>query len=264
VIDIHHHLLYGLDDGPADREAAIALAEAAIDDGITHVVCTPHANTKYKFNPQINRERAADIKAAVGNRLHIGLGCDFHLSFENIEQCLIEPSRYTINGGGYLLVEFSDFGPPPNISEIFFQLMVKGVRPIITHPERNPVFQSKPEGLTNWLRIGCLMQVTAGSLAGRFGNRAEKTAWKMLEKNWVQFVATDAHSVERRPPCLSGAWRAIDSRFGRKVADRLCIENPRAAFENQELGPQPEPEGIHVLPEEAKKPGLLARLFGRR
>ena len=174
MIDIHHHLLYGLDDGAKDFETSLKMAEIAIDDGITHVVCTPHANSDYTFRPEENAALLAELQQKIGDRLTLGLGCDFHLSFDNIEDALAHPTKYTVNGKRYLLVEFPDFGIPQNISASFYEMAVAGIVPILTHPERNLTLMQKPEKLAKWLRMDCLVQVTAGSLVGGFGKRSAK------------------------------------------------------------------------------------------
>lgn len=262
MIDIHHHLLFGVDDGPKDLEASVAQAEAAASDGITHIVCTPHANDVYEFRPETNRERLAAIRDRVGDKLTFGLGCDFHLSIDNIEDALLHPAKYTINQGSYLLVEFAEFMIPHTIGETFYEFSVKGMKPIVTHPERNPVLQRNPERLVEWIRTGCLVQITAASLSGRFGKRAQAMSWDLLGKNWVHLIATDAHNLEGRPPHFRAAREAIARRFGEETADRLCVGNPRAVFENASLPAQPEPIGVYH--EEPGKPaGFFARLFGK-
>jgi protein-tyrosine phosphatase len=262
MIDIHHHLLYGIDDGPKDIESSIAQAEAARADGITHIACTPHANEAYDFNPEKNQERLQEIRERVGDGLTLGLGCDFHLSQTNIEDALQNPTKYTINHGRYLLVEFAEFMIPRDIDHIFYEFTLKGMRPIVTHPERNPILQKQTTRLADWLQTGCLVQVTAASLGDRFGRRAQAAAWELLERNWVHFVATDAHNLNGRRPCLSGAYQAIAKRLGAETAERLCVRNPRAAFENQEMPPQPEADGLEG-DQPVKPRGLMARLFGR-
>ena len=117
MIDIHHHLLFGLDDGSRDIETSLAMVEMAADDGITHIVCTPHANFQYQFDPAANQERLDQLRARIGDRVTLGLGCDFHLSFENIDDALKNPTKYTINQKKYLLVEFADLAIPQQISE---------------------------------------------------------------------------------------------------------------------------------------------------
>jgi protein-tyrosine phosphatase len=262
MIDIHHHLLFGVDDGPKDLDRSVAQAEAAAADGISHIVCTPHANDVYEFNPETNQERLAAIRERVGDQLTLGLGCDFHLSYENIEDALEHPHKFTINQGRYLLVEFAEFMIPQNIGDTFYEFTIRGIRPIITHPERNPLLQREHERMAEWIRTGCLVQITAASLGGRFGRRAQALAWELMEKNWVHFVATDAHNLEGRPPCMSAAHEAIAKRCGQATAERLCVENPRVAFEDQKLPPQPEPEGVFTYQNEpARRRGFFSRLF---
>jgi protein-tyrosine phosphatase len=264
MIDIHHHLLFGVDDGPKDIESSVAQAEAASADGITHIACTPHANDLYNFNPETNLERLTAIQERVGDRVKLGLGCDFHLSYENIEDALKNPTKYTINHGSYLLVEFAEFMIPQTISNTFYEFTVKGMRPIVTHPERNPILQREHGRMVEWLRTGCLVQITAASLGERFGKRAQNLAWSLIEKNWVHVVATDAHNLNSRRPSLSAAYEAIAKRIDEDTAQRLCVTNPRAVFENEPLPPQPEPEGLYIYEDGAvRRPGLMARLFGK-
>lgn len=263
MIDIHHHLLFGVDDGPKDLDLSVAQAEAAATDGITHIVCTPHANDVYEFNPQTNQARLAAIRERLGDKLTLGLGCDFHLSFENIEDALQHPHKFTINQGSYLLVEFAEFMIPQNIGDTFYEFTVKGIRPIVTHPERNPLLQKDHQRMAEWMRTGCLVQITAASLGGRFGRRAQALAWEMIGKNWVHFIATDAHNLAGRPPRMSTAHEAIAKRCGQETADRLCIENPRAAFEDRKLAPQPEPEGVYEYEPPKRHGGFFSRIFGK-
>lgn len=261
MFDIHYHLLYGVDDGPKTLEESLALAEASIAEGVTHIVSTPHSNDKYRFDPAANRERLAVIEERLGGRLALGLGCDFHLSYDNIENLQKDRSRFTINGKQYLLVEFPDFGIATNMAATFYEMTAAGVVPIITHPERNPTLQQDPGRMAEWIRLGCLVQVTASSLLGRFGQRAQAISRDLLKKNWVHVIASDAHSLERRAPAMSRAYAALQSEFGKPTADRLCIENPKAIFFGEPLAEQPEPRGIFEEFKPAKK-GFFSRLFG--
>lgn len=252
MIDIHHHLLYGLDDGAANIETSLAMAEMAIRDGITHVVCTPHANSEYRFRPEENAARLASLREKLGDRLTLGQGCDFHLSYENIEDALAHPEKYSINGKKYLLVEFPDFGIPRNISTSFYEMAVAGMVPIITHPERNLTLMQQPEKLAEWIRMGCLVQVTAGSLLGKFGKGPQRVARQLLDLRWVHVIATDAHNTASRPPIMSEAYDFLLSRYSRQEAERLCVGNPRAIFSGEPLAEQPPP--MDVLEEEIPPP----------
>ena len=159
MIDIHHHLLFDLDDGSRSLEMSIAMAEMAVNDGITHVVCTPHASERFQFDPALNQEKLKVLRSAVSKDLTLGLGCDFHLMFENIEDAIANPTKYTINGKNYLLVEFPEYSISPNTAATFYDLRLSGMTPIITHPERNPILQRHPERLAAWIRDGALVQV---------------------------------------------------------------------------------------------------------
>jgi protein-tyrosine phosphatase len=262
MIDIHHHLLFGLDDGAKDLEMSVAMAEAALANGITHVVCTPHSNYQYSFDPEINRQKLAQLESRLDGRLTLGLGCDFHLSFDNLEDQDKNPSKYTINGTQYLLVEFPDFGIPESIGNALFTLNARGVVPIITHPERNSTLVAHPERMIEWLQSGCLIQITAGSLLGRFGNRASAMCHDLLAKNWVHFIASDAHNLTSRPANMREGHEALAKRYGKETAERLAVNNPRAVFLGERLGVQPEPIGLYEEFNQ-KKPGLLSRIFSR-
>ncbi len=264
MIDIHHHLLYGLDDGATDLETSLEMAEIAIDDGITHIVCTPHSNSDYNFSPEENATRLAVLRENIGDRLILGLGCDFHLSYDNIEDALAHPTKYSINGKKYLLVEFPDFGIPQNISESFYEMAVAGMVPIITHPERNLTLMQKPEKLAEWLRMGCLVQVTAGSIMGRFGKGPQRIARQLLDQRWVHVIATDAHNITSRPPLMSTACDLLSHEYGEEEAGRLCVENPRAIFLGEPLAEQPAPENIYEEEDSAPKKRGFWSMFSRK
>jgi protein-tyrosine phosphatase len=238
------------------------MAEASIAEGVTHIVCTPHADDSYVFQPQLNQERLAILNEHLGGRLTLGLGCDFYLSYENIEDAYKNRTKYTINGKQFLLVEFPNLSITPAISQTLYRLAISGIVPIITHPERNPVLVSNSHRLIDWLRSGCLIQITAASLTGRFGKRAEAFSNQLIMKNWVHFIASDAHSIDGRPPAMAEAYMFLKTHYGQDTADRLCIHNPRAAFLGQPLPPQPEPIGLFEKFNSQKR-NLFGRILGR-
>jgi protein-tyrosine phosphatase len=261
MYDIHYHMIFGVDDGPKTIEASLELAEASIIEGVTHVVCTPHSSDAYQFRPEVNSSRIQMLNQRLGGRITLGMGCDFHLTYDNIEDASKNKSKYTINGGRYLLVEFPEFGISRFSSDVLFQFSSSGLVPIITHPERNPELLATPSRMIEWLRIGCLIQVTAGSVIGRFGKRAQAMSLDLIKKNWVHFIASDAHSMEWRPPAMAPAFDFLKKRFGLETAERLCIHNPRAAFFNENLMPNPDPIGVY---EDARpKRGFFDSIFRR-
>jgi protein-tyrosine phosphatase len=247
MIDLHHHLLPGLDDGSKTLENSVAMARLAADDGITHVVCTPHANGKYAFDPQVNEAKVAELRDAIAAQnipLTLGLGCDFHLSYDNIQEAKENPTRFSVNGLGYIMVEIPDYGLPRGLTEIFYELQLVGLTPVLTHPERNPTLQADMSRLEEWLRGGVLIQVTGDSVRGSMGKSAEKMAHQLLADRWVHFLATDAHNTSSRPPRLREARAIVAKRYGTEYADFLCVTNPRAAYEGKPLPQQQEPRNL--------------------
>ena len=144
-------------------------------------------------------------------------------------------------------MEFADFSIPPGTDETLHQLLLLGVSPIITHPERNRLIRSKPEMLRKWLRQGCYVQITAQSLLGGFGESTQKQAEEWLEQDMVHFFASDAHNTDKRPLRLRKAFEAAAEKRGEEVAQALFFDNPLAAFEGRPLPYEPEP------PEEAER-----------
>ncbi len=241
MVDIHCHILPALDDGAKSLEEALQMAEMAIQDGITHVVGTPHANAGFRFDSDLVRERRDELQAKLGNRLQLGTGCDFHLSLENLEEIRACPTKYAINQRRYLLVEFAEFAIPPAAEEALRGLQLLGLSPIITHPERNRLIRSQPQRLWRWVRQGCYVQVTAQSLLGKWGESARKQVEDWLDQRLVHFFASDAHNAAQRPLRLREAYTVVSGRWGESTAESLFRDNPLAAFEGRALPYQPEP-----------------------
>ena len=231
MVDIHSHILHGLDDGPKTLDEAAAMLRLAAESGTTDIVATPHANFQYAFNPEAADQKIRELAQASGGAPRIHRGCEFHLYFENIERALADPARFTINGKRYLLVEFSDVMILDSAGDIFGRMLAAGMTPVITHPERNAMLARSLDGVGRWVAAGCRVQVTAQSFLGRFGQRAQKAVERFMERGLAHFVASDAHDAKRRAPVLAEAYQHVAGRYGERRAEALFVTNPRAVLE---------------------------------
>ncbi|MGP8245243.1 MAG: tyrosine-protein phosphatase [Bryobacteraceae bacterium] len=230
MVDIHSHVIWGVDDGARSREESLAMLRLAAETGTTDIVATPHCDSQYKYDPAVRDERIRDLMGATGGTPRIHPGCDFRLSFDNIQLALEEPARFTINGLRYLMVEFADTLIPSSTEEIFHRFIARGICPVITHPERNPILRSAFERLQNWTEIGCLLQVTGQCLTERFGKAAHESAWALLRKGLVHAIASDGHDTEDRPPRLDAAREILTREMGAEAAELLLVTNPAAVI----------------------------------
>jgi protein-tyrosine phosphatase len=240
MIDLHSHILFGLDDGAKTIEDSLAMAEDAIADGITHVVATPHASSDYPFNYNRVRAELQVLSDKLGGRLTLASGCDLHLSHENLLVLRQDPRPFCINQKDYLLVEFNDYSIPASLDQTLHEICLAEVRPIITHPERNGILRTHPERLRKWINQGCYVQVTAGSLSGVFGPSPQQHGWRWLASGLVHFISSDAHNTAKRPLKLKFAYDAIREQMGEERAKALLVDNPLAAFEGRPLPYVPE------------------------
>lgn len=238
MVDIHCHILPGVDDGARDWETSLAMGRMAAKDGIRHIVATPHANEEFIYDRERLQATLDELQqrlAAEEVALTLSLGCDFHLSFENFSDCIQHPERYCIERTKYLLVEFSDYVIPQNTGELFRELGDEGITPIITHPERNPILLQDLKPVLRWAEQGALVQVTANALTGRWGKKGEKAAKYLLDHDAVHVIATDAHGTGSRPPVLSEARRYLEKSHGTELAEALTNANPAAIVAGQPL-----------------------------
>ncbi|HET6929369.1 MAG TPA: CpsB/CapC family capsule biosynthesis tyrosine phosphatase [Candidatus Acidoferrum sp.] len=240
MVDLHCHILPGIDDGAQTIEDSMAMAEDAIRDGITCVVATPHASTEYRFDYARVRAAREELQNRLNGRLMVASGCDFHLNPENLLALKDGAAPFCINQKDYLLVEFNEFSIPPAMDQTLHELHLMGLRPIITHPERNAILRSQPERLQGWVRLGCFAQVTAGSLTGVFGPGAQEDAWTWIDQGLVHFVSSDGHNTGRRPVKLRFAYESIARERGKQLAEALLVENPKAALDGKALPYVPE------------------------
>ena len=241
MVDIHSHILPEVDDGPKSWDVSVAMCRAAAADGITHQVATPHANDRYPYDREYLQGLVAHLQQLVGDAPKLSLGCDFHLSYENIQDALAHPARYVIEGTRYLLVEFSNYSVPQQTTDSFMKLGDCGITVIITHPERNPILRENLQRVVEWAEQGCVIQMTGSALTGFWGERTRRAAQWLLERQAVHVLATDAHDLEKRVPILSTSRDAVAEICGQEVAEALVELNPRAIITNQPLPYFPRP-----------------------
>ena len=228
MVDIHSHVLWGLDDGAETYEESLAMLQAAAAAGTTDIVATPHANSQYVFDPEQIESKIARLESSGETLPRMHRGCDFHLNFDNVQSALKEPGKFTIDHRNYLLVEFPDVAIPAGIDGVFAQFLDRGIVPVITHPERNLLLMRDLPQLAARVERGCLLQVTALSLLGGFGSRARHHAWELMDRRLVHAVASDAHDPTRRHARLGEARAEVAKRAGEENAELLFVINPGA------------------------------------
>ena len=236
MVDVHSHILWGLDDGPKSIDQSIAMLRAAAESGTTDIVATPHLNPRYTFDRSLTQQKIAELTEATNGLPRIHIGCEFHLTFDNVDLFLQSPSTYTINGQRYLLLECPNSHIGSHTESILKRFLEAGIVPVIAHPERNPILASeKSSRLEAWVELGCLTQVTALSIMGGFGASAKASSMRLIERGLVHVVASDTHDIEIRHPRLSDSHGAISARFGSEAAEILFVENPQAIVKGEAL-----------------------------
>lgn len=233
MIDLHCHFLPGVDDGPDTLSESLSLAQAAVADGIRLSVITTHVNPeRYKDNNRSFLQAIFDrFQAELTARnipLEIRLGGEIRLSIESLELILTNeiPFLGELDGYRILLLEFPHNQIPVGSQQFVAKLLSMKIRPLIAHPERNKAVMADSDKLRPFVEAGCLLQVTAGSLTGRFGEHARQTAIRLIENDWVELIATDAHNLKDRPPILSEGHVALVALCGEELAQKMVRERP--------------------------------------
>ncbi len=218
MIDLHCHILPGVDDGAEDLDASIAMAEKAISQGITHILCTPHHNNGKYRNPKSEIISLVSFLQAELDKRQLPLtvleGQEVRITGDLIEDIQQDNILFTDLEDTYILIEFPTMEVPSYTEQLFFELLQMGKTPVIVHPERNAHFRKDPNYLIPFLEIGCLAQLTAPSYVGTFGKEIQKTAKLMVKHNLVQMVASDAHGVKKRTFYMKETYNQIAKDFG--------------------------------------------------
>ncbi len=261
VIDLHCHILPGLDDGPSSMKESVEMCRIAVEDGIRTIVATPHMlSGMFSVDRDDVLEGVQRVVAALREAsipLEILPGADVHMD-RSVPGCLDRGELITLADlGRHLLLELPQDIVPEGTGELIFQVQLKRVTPIITHPERNIAIQQKPALLNDLVRAGCLVQITAGSLTGDFGSRVQGCAHRLLGAGMAHLVSTDAHNTGRRSPRLAEARKVVEAEAGPDEALRIFEERPARILDGAHVE-VPEPVSDQERP---RKRSFWRRLF---
>ena len=239
MVDLHAHLLPGVDDGADALEDAVRMCEVAAADGVTAAVATPHQRHEWWPNADRNdlETRFKSLLGAVGSTLALSLGAEIRVDSELLAEIDLLPdgSLLPLAGSRYLLLELPPVPVGPDLRAVVHELAVTGWRPVLAHPERIPWLAEQPGSLVELVERGALLQLTAMSVTGAFGRRARECCTFLLDNDLAHFVASDAHDASKRPPVLSDAFRLIAARWGEERARLLTEDNPRAVLEDRPI-----------------------------
>jgi protein-tyrosine phosphatase len=240
-VDVHCHILPGIDDGPKDLDESLALARSLMRDGITTVIATPHQLGRYDGHNQSQdiRQRVAAFQTILDEKkipLHVISGGEVRVD-ERITKLLAEDRILTLaDAKKHLLLELPS-SVPIDPAMLMPRLADAGVTIVLAHAERYEDLKATPDLAKAWIDAGALLQVNAGAVVGAFGSAAANAAWEWLARRWVALIATDAHSVGMRRPRMTDAIDAIAKKLGEDVARRVCIDNPIRVCEAREIEP---------------------------
>jgi protein-tyrosine phosphatase len=236
-IDIHFHILPEVDDGPKNLQQALEMARVALAEGISTIIATPHPDFDKGVGGLEETTRLVDefrgqlLKAGIIG-LNIVAGTEAYLEPDVLER-LEKNQLITLNSSRYLLLEFPPINAPINIENFIFLIRNAGYVPVIAHPERYRYVQDNPECLANLVRLGCLSQVTAGAVWGKFGKRCQKTAEILIRHNLCHLLASDAHNPDVRPPGFSLCIPELERLAGVGAAEKYLFEVPGYILNNE-------------------------------
>jgi protein-tyrosine phosphatase len=244
MIDLHCHMLPGIDDGAIDVSVSLAMAEASVSQGITVVACTPHIlpGLYHNAGPQI-RLATARLQEIVDHEkipLQLTTGADAHMTPDFVAG-LRSGRLLSVADSRYVLVEPPHHTAPPQLEDFFFNVVVAGYVPILTHPERLSWVPARYEAIKRLVAAGVWMQITAGSLTGAFGRAALYWAHRMLDEGCVHVIASDAHDMVKRPQNLAAGYECAAKRVGTQEAECLVVTRPLGILENQPPSSLPGP-----------------------
>lgn len=233
-VDVHSHILPGLDDGPPDIFGSIRMAEEAAQNGVTDIIATPHLNQElFEFSRQARDVQIERLQAALREKkvpVFIHRGAEVRI-VPQLPEWYDNGKLPTLAGTRYLLFELP-FGEMPFFThDVTFAIRLKGIIPVLAHPERSVSFQDQPDRLAWMIEAGCLVQVNSTSLTGRLGDPSRATAIELLRRDWVHIIASDGHAAFDRGANFREALAVAAKYVGEEAAERMVKDNPRRILE---------------------------------
>lgn len=243
MIDIHCHILPGVDDGAEDDQVSLAMARQAVTEGITQIVATPHHRNRTWDNSKVTIEKnVTHLNALFMNNqvpLQVLPGQEPRIFGEMADESVLNEELMTVNNTHkYLLVEFPTHHLPHYAPQLFYDLQVKGITPVIVHPERNQPIIDHPSLLYTIIANGALSQITAASLIGKHGKKTQKLCLNFIENNLTHLIASDAHNLTTRPFYMKEAFDAVKKSFGYPI-DSIFQENAARLIKGELINPEP-------------------------
>jgi protein-tyrosine phosphatase len=263
LIDLHCHMLPGIDDGATDLENSLEMARLAVADGIKVTACTPHMMPGVYDNtgPQVRRHIDVLQKALdeAGIPLRLVTGADIHLQTD-LAAKLKTGALLSLNDSRYFLFEPPHHTAPPRLEEAAFDIMAAGYQPVLTHPERLTWIEGHYDVMKNLAHQGVWMQITCGAVTGRFGRRPKYWAERMIDEGLAHILATDAHNLRNRSPLMAEARDMVAERLGEQAAIDMVLTRPIGVLENAPPDSLPPAVGVG---RPSGGIGFFSRLFGR-
>jgi len=235
VIDLHAHVLHGLDDGPTSLEQSLAMLRMAAAAGTKEIVATPHFSRKHPWQAALAQRRWEELQHLAGDAICVRKGCEVELAPEAVSRVLAAPQGFTLGGTRYLLVEIPDDLHPDKAEPLLGELQAAGLRVILAHPELHPVLAGQRRRVRRWVEGGLLVQANASSFLGLSGAAAGRSASRWLKQGLVHFIASNGHDLNYRPPRLDAARLVLAGDLPPELLDLVFEQHPRQLLRNESL-----------------------------
>ncbi|MCF7808555.1 MAG: hypothetical protein K9M49_03230 [Candidatus Marinimicrobia bacterium] len=244
MIDIHNHILPGVDDGAKDRDISLAMLQEAVSQGVEELVLTPHLyeadiiKGTGPWKEKVNAAKATVLSLVAEHDLPIKVHVKAEVRYQDLIPVILEELD-VLMGGKYMLLEFHFLSVPNHLDRIIYEMTKKGVVPVIAHPERIKPWQRDPAQIEELLNMGCPMQLDIGSILGTLGPASLKLAHLLLENDAVHLVGSDSHGLDNRPLYAKRGYDWLSDRYGEEYADILLKDNPKKILTGEHIAVYP-------------------------